>query len=124
MMADLSATKTILNWIYSTSFEDIPPDVRKSAILAIYDAVGGMLACSLLPVAHRMVDFVKLEGGSPHCSMIGFPLRTSVSNAALVNGTLGHADEVDTVEFDFLGRHIIGTCLGAALAAGQFAGAS
>src|ERR1700752_3720570 len=111
-MAAQSATKAILNWIYSTSYGDIPPQARQLAGLAIYDAIGGMLACSLLPVAHRMVEFVKVLGGSPDCSMIGFPLRTSVVNAALVNGTLGHADELDAVEFDLLGRHTLATGVG------------
>src|SRR5262245_54000676 len=106
-MADRSATKDILDWIYSTSLEHISPAAKRLSVLARYDAIGGMLACSLLPVAHRIVDFVKVVGGSPDCSMVGFPLRTSVVNAALVNGTLGHADEVDAVEFgfDLKGQH-------------------
>src|ERR671919_3078436 len=97
-MATPSSTKAILNWMYSTGFEDIPHDVRQMARLALYDGIGCTLACSLLPVAHRMVDFVKVVGGPPECSMIGFPLRTSVLNAALVNGTLSHADEVDAID--------------------------
>jgi 2-methylcitrate dehydratase PrpD len=110
--------------MYSTSFEDIPPDVRHHAWLAVYDGFGGMLACSLLPVAHRMVDFVNLVGGPPDCTMVGFPMRTSVLNAALVNGTLGHGDEVDSTEVDGLGGRILPATMGAALATGQFVGAS
>src|SRR5262245_20365467 len=120
-MAHQSATKAILDWIYSTKFEDIPSTVRELAVWTIYDAIGGMLACSLLPGPHKLVDVVKLVGGSPDCTMIGFPMRTSVLNAALVNGTLGQADEVDAVELDHLGHHIIATCVGTAMAAGQFA---
>ncbi len=123
-MAVQSATKSIIDWIYSTGFEDIPPEVRRWAQLALYDGVGGNLACSLLPVAHRTVDFIKLVGGPADCSVIGFPERSSVLNAALVNGTLGHADEVDAIEGDGLGAHIMAANLGASLSAGQFAGAS
>lgn len=123
-MATPSSTKAIRNWMCSTRFEDIPPDVRQLAVLALYDGIGGNLACSLLPVAHRMVDFVKVVGGPPDCSMIGFPLRTSVLNAALVNGTLGHADEVDALEGDERGNHMMAPMMGAALTAGQLAGAS
>ena len=64
-MSAPSATKAIRNWMYSTSFEDIPPDVRKIVALALYDGIGSTLACFLLPVAHRMVAFVKAVGGSP-----------------------------------------------------------
>ena len=91
-MATQTATKAILDWMYSTSFEDIPPDVRRWARLALYDGIGGNLACSLLPMAHRMVDFVNLVGGRPDCSIIGFPERTSAVNAASVIGILGHAE--------------------------------
>ena len=123
-MATQTATKAILDWMYSTSFEDIPPDVRRWATLALYDGIGGNLACSLLPMAHRMVDFVDLVGGRPDCSIIGFPERTSVVNAASVIGTLGHADEVDAIEGDGLGAHIMAANMGAVLSAGQLAGAS
>jgi 2-methylcitrate dehydratase PrpD len=123
-MATHSSTKIVLDWMYATSFEDIPPDVRQLTLLAVYDGIGGNLACSLLPMAHRMVDFVKVVGGTPDCSIIGFPERTSVLNAALVNGTLGHADEVDAIESDGLGAHIMAANMAAALTAGQLAGAS
>jgi 2-methylcitrate dehydratase PrpD len=123
-MATSSSTKAFRNWMYSTSFEDIPPDVRRMALLAVYDGVGNNLACSMLPVAHRMADFVRVVGGPPDCTMIGFPTRTSALNAALLNGTLGHADEVDAIEGDGLGAHIMAAIMAAALTTGQLVDAS
>ena len=42
-MAALTSTKAFRNWMYSTSFEDIPPDVRKLAVLALkYPAFRGI----------------------------------------------------------------------------------
>ena len=123
-MAATSATKAILNWMYSTSFEDLPPDVRELARLVLYDGIGCSLACSLLPVAHRIVDFAKVVGGPPDCNVIGFPLRTSALNAALVNGILGHADELDALPGVSGGGHIQSGIMAAALAAGQLARAS
>src|SRR5918999_5130340 len=123
-MVTPSATKALLDWMYSTDFEDIPPDVRQLAVLALYDGIGGNLACSLLPKAHRAVDFVNIVGGVPDCSIIGFPERTSAVNAALVNGILGYADEVDAIEGDGLGAHILAANMGAALSAGHLVGAS
>src|SRR5919106_4116304 len=122
-MVTQSSTKALLDLMHSTSFEDIPPEVRQLALLALYDGIGGNLACSLLPMAHRMADFVNIIGGTPDCSIIGFPERTSAVNAALVNGTLGHADEVDPVGGD-MGAHIMAATMGAALAVGQLAEAS
>jgi len=122
-MTEPSSTKAFRNWMYATSFEDIPPDVRHTTLLALYDDIGCNLACSLIPLAHRVVDFVKLVGGPADCSMMGFPLRTSVLNAALVNGTIGHGDEIDCTD-DTGQPRTLPAVIAAALAAGQFAGAS
>ncbi len=123
-MAEVSATKSILNWMYSTSYEDIPPETRRVANLALYDGIGSNLACSMLPAAHRMVDFVNLAGGPPECTMMGFPTRTSLINAALVNGTLGHGDEMDAHDGDGRGTHILAATMASALGAGQLVGAT
>ncbi|MBM3941630.1 MAG: MmgE/PrpD family protein [SAR202 cluster bacterium] len=120
-MAASGSTKDFCHWMAATDFEDLPPDVRHMVSMAIYDCVGGWLACSMLPLAHRMVDFINLAGGSPDCSVAGFPGRTSVLNAAVVNGTLGHGDEVDAIEGDGLGAHILAAPAAAALAAAQMA---
>lgn len=124
-MAEPTSTKSIINWMHSTSFADLPPDVRQIGKLALFDGIGNVLACSLLPVAQRLMDFVKLAGDAPNCTVIGFPQRTSVLNAALVNGTLGHADEVDAIDdFSTRGSHTIAATMAAALTAGQLAGSS
>ena len=52
-MVTTNATKTFLDWIHSTKFEDIPADVRHTTVLALYDDIGCNLACSLIPLAHR-----------------------------------------------------------------------
>jgi len=62
-MPERNSTKTFLNWMYSTTFEEIPDDVRHTALLSLYDDIGCNLACSLLPMAHRLVDFANLAGG-------------------------------------------------------------
>ena len=124
-MADQSSTQGIIDWMYSTTFDDLPPDVQKIAQLALYDGIGSILACSMLPVAHRLMRFVELSGGAADCSIIGFPRRTSALNAALVNGTLGHADEVDAIDdFNTRGSHVLAASLAASLTTGQLLGAS
>ncbi len=123
-MASVSATKTIINWMFDTSFDDLPADVQELARLSVYDGIGSNLACSLLDVAHRMHDFTNRVGGPPDCTMLGFPQRTSALNAAQLNGMLGHADEVDAIEGDGVGAHVLAANLAAAVTAGQLAHAS
>jgi len=122
-MAATSSTKTLINWMHSTSFEDIPSDVRHTTVLALYDDTGCNLACSLIPLAHRIVAFAKLVGGPGDCTMVGFPMRTSVLNAALVNGTIGHGDEIDCTD-DTGQPRTLPAIIAAALTSGQLAGAS
>ena len=117
-----SATKTFVDWIHSTAFEDIPPDVRRTTIMALYDDTGANLACSLLPLAHIAVRYASLVGGRPDCTIVGFPERTSVLNAAMVNGTIGHGNEVDCTD-DTGQPRTLPALIAAALAAGQTAGA-
>ena len=123
-MAAVTATKTIINWMFATSFDDLPADVQELARLSVYDGIGSNLACSLLDVAHRMHDFTNRVGGPPDCTMIGFPQRTSALNAAQLNGMLGHADEVYAIEGDGVGAHVLAANMAAAVTAGQLAHAN
>ena len=122
-MAATNSTKTFINWMHSTKFEDIPLDVRHTAVLALYDDTACNLACSMIPMAHRIVEFAKQVGGPPDCTMVGFPLRTSLLNAALVNGTIGHGNEIDCTD-DTGQSRTLPSIIGAALTAGQSVGAS
>ena len=79
-MVTTNATKTFLDWMHSTRFEDIPADGRHTAVLALSDDTGCNLACSLIPLAHRMVDYAKLAGGQPDCTIVGFPSRLPASH--------------------------------------------
>ena len=74
-MAVQGATQTVIDWIFSTGFDDMPAEIRRQAVLSLYDGVGANLACSLLPVAHRTVDFIKLVGGPAglYCHRISRP---------------------------------------------------
>ena len=56
--------------------------------------------------------------------MMGFPMRTSLVNAAMVNGTLGHGDEMDAHDGDGRGTHILAATMAAALTSGQLVGAT
>ena len=44
------------------------------------------------------------QGGSPQATLIGVGSRTSIAQAALVNGTASHALDYDDVHFAFLGH--------------------
>ena len=91
----MGATETVASWIVNTSFEDIPPDAIRVAKESCFDCLGVMLAGSAQPVGQIIQKYVKDQGGAPEATMVGTGFRTSLPNAALANGTMGHALDFD-----------------------------
>ncbi|MBI4303775.1 MAG: MmgE/PrpD family protein [Chloroflexi bacterium] len=116
-------TAQLCEWACSTSLEDIPADVRKETVTLIYDAVGGMLASSRLPTCTPVVDMVKAMGGNRDCTIVGHPVKTSVTYAALANGTIGQGDEVDATGQHGSG-HFAAVTVSVAMSVGQYIKAS
>ena len=111
--------------------ESPPADVRAKAVEHIVDGVAVMLAGSRTDCAQKLADFIGGRGGSPSSSLIGFGFKSSASDAALVNGTSGHADDYDDTQLSTAPDRIYGLMthptvpvLAAALAIGEATGCS
>ena len=79
--------------------EGAPPlDVRAKAVEHIVDGIAVMLAGSRTDCAGKLVGFVRDRGGKPASTVIGFGFKSSPSDAAMVNGTSGHADDYDDTQ--------------------------
>lgn len=115
------AEQRIAEFIVETKADAIPADGFRAAREACFDCVGVMLAGVAQPHGRMIVDFVKQEGATGPCTVVGTSVKTSATMAALANGTLGHA-----LDFDDMGAfgHPSVALLPAALAAGEIAGAS
>ncbi len=123
MAASAGPTSKLCQWINSTRYEAIPEEVRKETVTLLNDQVGCMIASATLPSCQPVVDLVRRLGGPEECSIVGHPVRTSITNAALANGTIGHGDEVDSTGQQGTG-HYAATTVPATLTAGQYVGAS
>ncbi len=123
MAASAGPTSKLCHWINSTRYEAIPEEVRRETTTLLYDQVGCMIASATLPSCQPVVDLVRRLGGPEECSIVGHPVRTSITNAALANGTIGHGDEVDSTGQQGTG-HYAATTVPATLTAGQYVGAS
>ncbi|HMF96549.1 MAG TPA: MmgE/PrpD family protein [Vicinamibacterales bacterium] len=99
-----------------------PPRARSIAAHAFLDTIGVTLAGVGEPAA-RAVQRVTSEENSGPCGVIGTSLRTGAANAALANGTAAHALDFDDMCFVSL-AHPSAPLVSAALAAGEWAGAS
>jgi MmgE/PrpD N-terminal domain len=123
MVSTTSPTATLCHWVCATRYGDLPAKVRQETVIVLYDQVGCMIASATLPSCQPVVELVCRLSPPGACSIVGHPVRTSVTNAALANGTIGHGDEVDATGQRGTG-HYATTTVPTALSTGQYVGAS
>ena len=75
----------------------VPADVRARAMQMIFDGTGALLAAAnpKISTGKRIAGFVQKLGGNEQASVVGHGFKTSVVNAALANGTMGYACDVE-----------------------------
>jgi len=74
---------------------NIPPEVAARARMFVLDYLGVALTASAARSSQIIGDVVAELGGRENCTVIGRDYRTNALFAALVNGTTGHAVEMD-----------------------------
>ena len=117
----MGATETIAKWIVNTDYEDIPPDAISVANESCFDLLGVILAGSTEPVGDIIQGYVSDQGAAPEATILASGQRTTMSNAALVNGTMGHALDYD--DFGGFGHPTV-AIFPALLALGEHIGAT
>lgn len=116
-----SATRLLADFAATLRFEQIPAHVLARAKLSLLDTLGCCLQGSTCPPARKLQEFVRSEGGNPVASILGASERTSPTLAALVNGTAGHAFQLDEVHSGAV-LHPGSAVLPAVMAAAESAG--
>ena len=91
----MGATEMVAKWIVDTTYEDIPPDAIRVANESCFDLLGVILAGSTQQVGEIIRSYAGELGGTEEATILASGERTSVQNAALVNGTMGHALDYD-----------------------------
>ncbi|MCC7355090.1 MAG: MmgE/PrpD family protein [Anaerolineae bacterium] len=78
-------------------YEQLPPEVVREAKRVILDTLGAMLLASSLRYGSTRLlgDMARRLGGTPECTIIGRDFKTDAVNAALVNGTMGYAGDIE-----------------------------
>lgn len=87
--------ETLSGHIAGTFKRKLPAEVEERARIHLVDTVASMLSGSRQLPGKTMLAYVKPLGGTPEAGIIGTRLVTTTLNAALANGTFGHADETD-----------------------------
>ena len=117
----MGATATVAQWIVDTTYEDLPPDAIRVANESCFDLLGVILAGSAQPLGDIIRDYAGELGGTPEATVLASGERTSALNAALVNGTMGHALDYD--DFGGFGHPTV-AIFPALLALGETVGAT
>lgn len=91
------ATRNLAAFAAQLQFADLPKEVIERIKLSVLDSIGCCLFGATLPWTRKVADLAIAEGARPAASLMGMGRKTSVALAALVNGTAGHAFELDDI---------------------------
>jgi 2-methylcitrate dehydratase PrpD len=92
-----NATRELARFAAETPARAVPAEVVERIKLSFLDGLGVGLRGTALPWTRMVRELVQHEGGTAVASLWGGGGRTSLTNAVLVNGTAGHAFEMDDI---------------------------
>jgi 2-methylcitrate dehydratase PrpD len=116
-------TDRIVRFIVETVFDEIPARALAVAREAIMDCVGVALAGSHQPAGEITAKWARAAAGTSQSTVWGAGFKTSVHDAALVNGCAAHALDFDDVTWGLIG-HPSASLVPAVLTLGELLGAS
>ncbi len=96
-MANATITAALVDKVLALDYASLPQAAIDMAKAVTLDGLAVMLAGAAEPlgVGRISIDYVREMGGAPQASVITGGFRTSMVNAAYVNGTLAHALDFD-----------------------------
>jgi 2-methylcitrate dehydratase PrpD len=94
--AEKNLSKYVAEWAVSTRFEDLPKATVEAATSYIVDHFGVVLAGTVKDSSKIILETCQQWAPAENtCTIVGKKVRNSAPFAALVNGTTGHALELD-----------------------------
>jgi len=118
----IQVTEKLADFIVHTPASAIPETVFEHAKVALMDWVGVTMAGKDDPLVIKLLTYADLMGGREQCTIIGHGIKKSLAQAALVNGSAGHALDYDDSMIAFLGHPSV-TLFPALLALAEWKGA-
>lgn len=91
------ATARLAKFAAELAFDQLPREVVDRLKMSVLDSIGCVLHGSTLRWSRMVQDLAVAESCAPVSSILGTTHRTSPANAALANGTAGHAFELDDI---------------------------
>src|SRR5437763_13499012 len=115
-------TVQLAEYAAALRYEDLPAEVVACAKDAIIDTVAACICGSGLPWSRIVIDYAERTGPGGSSRILGRGSAVQAPAAALANGALAHAFELDSLTRPGAGAHPGATVLPPALAVAQQAG--
>lgn len=112
-------TVRLARYAAALKYEDLPPQVVAAAKDCIIDTVAACICGSALPWSRIVIDYAEKTGPGGKSRILGKGTAVQAPAAALANGALSHAFELDALTRPGAGAHPGGTVLPPALAVAQ-----
>src|SRR5437588_706549 len=117
-------TVRLARYAAALRYEDLPAAVVAAARDCIIDTVAACICGSALPWSRIVIDYAERTGPGGTSRILGAGSAVQAPAAALANGALAHAFELDALTRPGAGAHPGATVLPPALAVAQQAGVS
>ena len=117
-------TVQLARYAAALRYEDLPAEVVGCAKDCIIDTVAACICGSALPWSRIVIDYAERAGPGGTSRILGRGTAVQAPAAALANGALAHAFELDALTRPGAGAHPGATVLPPALAVAQQAGAA
>ncbi|MBI2906928.1 MAG: MmgE/PrpD family protein [Chloroflexi bacterium] len=95
----MGVTEKLAQFMVDTSYGDFPEKTLSYAKRLALSSLGTTLWASAWPASKIVSKLVREMGGTPEAGVVGAGFKTSAVNAALANGTIGHAAEWESSSF-------------------------
>ena len=119
----MKVTERVACYVLETSYQSFPKEVVHQGKRCFLDLLGVALGGAKQPLTRILLKTVKDFGGKPQATVWGHGFKTSVLNAALVNGAMAHALDYDDTHSGSLG-HPSAPLIPAVLAVAEWKGLS
>jgi len=93
----MNHTDRLAEYAAGFDYQQLPADAIEQAKIIFLDTIGAILAGSLprFSSSRLTADLAQTLGGVPECTVIGRGFKTNLANAALANGTMGYAADIE-----------------------------
>jgi 2-methylcitrate dehydratase PrpD len=100
----MNETARLAARIASANYQNIPPNTVEACKQALLDFIGVTVAGMEEPLSRILREDAADQGGHPQASVLATGEKVSVQQAALINGSAGHAHDYDDVQMAMSGH--------------------